>query len=213
MDSQLVAGQWVEVSMEELATPLLLSGFVLRARGGELLLTFPELPAPPQGLEAEGQATLRYSNDAGRFAAVAHIQRVASGPPVTVTFKPVSALGRDPRRAPVRLPAKLPIVVRALTSSVSSSAGQVDASAWTEDVSATGMLLSTWLLVAVGDVLAVRVSLDGEGPELRVRVVRVHESDSGADGRFGVGVELLPRSEAERQAWLDVIRRTQSRRK
>ena len=53
MEGQLVAGQWVEVSMEDLQTPVLLSGFVLSMRPSEVLLTFPDLLAPPQGLESE----------------------------------------------------------------------------------------------------------------------------------------------------------------
>jgi hypothetical protein len=211
MDSQLVAGQWVEVSMEDLPSPVSLSGFVLSTRAGELLLTFPELLSPPRGLEAEAQATLCYSNEAGQFAAVAHIRRVASGPPVTVTFKPLPPLGPESRRAPLRTPAKFPVVLHALSSSVSSSAGVVDGSAWIEDVSSSGMLLSTSLLLAVGDVLAVHVSANAESPDVHVRVVRVHESDSGAQGRFGVGAVVQPRSEAERRSWPGLVGRLQSR--
>ncbi len=211
MDSQLVAGQWVEVSMEELPTPVQLSGFVLSTRAGELLLTFPELLSPPMGLEAEAQATLSYSNHAGRFGAIAQIQRVASGPPVTVTFKPLPGLGLDSRRAPLRIPAKFPVVLHALSSSVSSSAGEVDSAAWIEDVSAKGMLLSTSLLLAVGDVLAVHVSANVESPDVHARVVRVHESDNGAEGRFGVGVLVQPRSDAERRSWSGLVGRLQNR--
>jgi hypothetical protein len=211
MDSQLVAGQWVEVSIEALPEPVLLSGFVLSTRAGELLLTFPELLSPPKGLEAEAQATLAYSNEAGRFAAVAHIRRVASGPPVTVTFKPLPARGPESRRAPLRMPAKFPVVLHALSSSVSSSAGAVDGGAWIEDVSASGMLLSTSLLLAVGDVLAVHVSANAESPDVHGRVIRVHEGDSGAEGRFGVGVLVQPRSEAERRSWPGLVGRLQDR--
>jgi hypothetical protein len=211
MDSQLVAGQWVEVSMEELPTPILLSGFVLSTRASELLLTFPELLSPPKGVEAEVQAMLCYSNDAGRFAAVAHIQRVASGPPVTVTFKLLPSLGFDSRRAPLRMPAKIPVVLRALSSSVASSAGAMDSGAWIEDASASGMLLSTSLLLAVGDVLAVQVSANADPTDVHARVVRVHESDSGLAGRFGVGVLVQPRSEAERRSWLGLVGRLQNR--
>jgi hypothetical protein len=211
MDSQLVAGQWVEVSLEALPTPVLLSGFVLSTRAGELLLTFPELLSPPKGVEAEVQATLSYGNEAGRFAAVAHIRRVASGPPVTVTFKTLPALGTGSRRAPLRMPTKFPVVLHALSSSVSSSAGAVDGGAWIEDVSASGMLLSTSLLLAVGDVLAVHVSANAESPDVHGRVIRVHESDSGGEGRFGVGVLVQPRSEAERRAWPGLVGRLQDR--
>lgn len=210
MDGQLVAGQWVEVAMEDLPTPISLSGFVLRSRAGELLLTFPELPIPPKGLESEAQATLRYSNEAGRFSAIGQIQRVSSGPPVTVTFKRLSPLGLDARRAPVRVTARLPVAVHALSSSVATSAGQIDGDGWTDDLSASGLLLSTSLLLAVGDVLQLRV-LGEESVEIYGRVVRVHESDSGEQGRFGVGVELHPRSHAEHQRWLGFAGRLQNR--
>ena len=66
MESQLVAGQWVEVSMEDLQIPVLLSGFVLSMQPSGVLLTFPELLAPPKGLEFEAEATLRYSNRSGQ---------------------------------------------------------------------------------------------------------------------------------------------------
>src|ERR1019366_788484 len=107
-------------------------------------------------------------------------------PPVPVPLKPLPPLWPDSRRAPLRMPAKFPVVLHALSSSVSSSAGAVDGAAWIEDVSASGMLLSTSLLLAVGDLLAVQVSANAESPDVRARVVRVHESDSGAEGRFGV---------------------------
>jgi hypothetical protein len=100
MESQLVAGQWVEVSMEDLQTPVLLSGFVLSMRPSEVLLTFPELLAPPKGLESEAQATVRYSTQSGQFTAIGQILRVAAGPPVTVTFKRLSPIGAIPGAFP-----------------------------------------------------------------------------------------------------------------
>jgi hypothetical protein len=211
MESQLVAGQWVEVSMENLQSPALLSGFVLSLRPSEVLLTFPELLAPPKGLESEAQATVRYSNQAGQFTAVGQILRVATGPPVTVTFKRLSPMGADPRRAPVRIPVRMPVSVRVVTSSVASSLGQEDMPGWTENVSSSGMLLGTSLLLAVGDVLRLAVCHGSEGVVVHGRVIRVHENDDEEKAKFGVGVALSHPSEADRQRWFAFLARFQSR--
>jgi hypothetical protein len=193
--------------MEDLQTPVLLSGFVLSLRPSEVLLTFPELLAPPRGLESEAQATVRYSNQAGRFVAIGHILRVATGPPVTVTFKRLSPMGADPRRAPIRTAAKLPVSVRVVTSSVTSSLGQEDMPGWTENLSSTGILLGTSLLLAVGDVLRLAVSHGTEGVVVHGRVIRVHESEDNAQARFGVGVELAHPGEVDRQRWFSFLAR------
>lgn len=197
--------------MEDLQTPVLLSGFVLSMRPSEVLLTFPELLAPPKGLESEAQATVRYRNQSGQFTAVGHILRVASGPPVTVTFKRLSPLGADPRRSPIRTVVRLPLSVRVVTSSVTSSLGQEDMPGWTENLSASGMLLGTSLLLAIGDVLRLAVAYGTGSMVVHGRVIRVHESEAKEQSQFGVGVELVHASEADRQQWLAFLARFQSR--
>ncbi len=83
--------------MQDLRTPVLLSGFVLGLQPSGVLLTFPELLAPPEGLDIEAHATLCYRNHSGRHTAVGHVLRVVAGPPVTVTFKhPVPMTTRSP---------------------------------------------------------------------------------------------------------------------
>ena len=124
MEGQLVAGQWVEVSMEDLRPPVQLSGFVLSLRQSEMLLTFPELVAPPSGLESECLATLRYSNRYGFHTATGHVVRVASGPPVTVTFERLAQVETDQRRAFYRAAIRVPVSVEVVTTSVPSSFGQ-----------------------------------------------------------------------------------------
>ena len=197
--------------MEDLQSPVLLSGFVLSLRPSEVLLTFPELLAPPKGLESEAQATVRYSNQSGQFTAVGQIQRVAAGPPVTVTFNRLSQLGADPRRAPIRIAARMPVSVRVVTSSVASSLGQEDMPGWTENVSSSGILLGTSLLLAVGDVLRLAVCHGAESVVVHGRVIRVHENEDKEQAQFGVGVELVHPSEADRQRWFTFLARFQSR--
>ena len=197
--------------MEDLQTPVLLSAFVLSLRPSEVLLTFPELLAPPKGLEFEAQATLRYRNHSGRHTAIGHILRVAAGPPVTVTFKRPAPLGTDPRQSPVRTAARLPVSVHVVTSSVASSLGQEDTPDSTENLSASGMLLGTSLLLAVGDFLRLVVSHGAEGAVVHGRVIRVHESEDREQGQFGVGVEFVHETEAERERWLTFLARFQGR--
>lgn len=206
MESQLVAGQWVEVSMEDLQTPILLSGFVLSMRPS-VLLTFPELLAPPMGLESEARATVRYSTQSGQFTAMGQILRVAAGPPVTVTLKRLSPMGADSRRT--RTATRLPVSVRVVTSSVTSSLGQEDMPGWTENVSETGMLLATSLLLAVGDVLRLALSSGPESVVVSGRVTRVQESEDKSRGQFGVGVEIANASDTERARWAAFVARIQ----
>ena len=193
--------------MEDLQTPVLLSGFVLSMRPSEVLLTFPELLAPPKGLESEAQATVRYNNRAGQFTAIGQIQRVAAGPPVTVTFKRLAPRGSDLR--PIRTAARLPVSVRVITSSVASSLGQDDMPCLTENLSVGGMFLGTSLLLAVGDVLRLTVSNGIEGQVVHGRVIRVHECEDKEQARFGVGVEFVYAEEAERKCWLAFFARFQ----
>ena len=197
--------------MEDLQSPVLLSGFVLSLRPSEVLLTFPELLAPPKGLESEAQATVRYRNQAGQFTAVGEILRFAAGPPVTVTFKRLLPLGADPRRAPIRIAARMPVSVRVVTSSVASSLGQEDMPGWTQNVSSSGMLLGTSLLLAIGDVLRLAVCHGDEGVVVHGRVIRVHENEDKEQAQFGVGVELSRANEADRQRWFTFLARYQSR--
>lgn len=194
--------------MEDLPAPVLLNGFVLSLRPSEILLTFPELREPPQGLESEAQAVLRYSNPSGHFTAIGHIVRVASGPPVTVTFKRLSSVGSDPRRSLVRTPVNLPLLLHVVSSSVGSSVGLEGAAGHTQNVSTSGMLIETKVLLAVGDV--VRVDVDTEpGPVVVFgRVVRVSESEEGK-GHFGVGIALVHEGEDERDRWLEFAARFQ----
>jgi hypothetical protein len=211
MEGQLIAGQWVEVSMEDLRTPVLLNGFVLSLRPSEILLTFPELHEPPEGLESEAQAILRYSNPSGHFTAVGHIVRVASGPPVTVTFKRLSNVGSDPRRSLVRTSVNLPLRLLVESSSVGSSVGLEGAEGFTQNVSTSGMLIDTKVLLAVGDV--VRVDVDGTADPVVVhgRVVRVCESEDKGQGNFAVGIALIHESEDERERWLEFAAQFQRR--
>jgi hypothetical protein len=211
MQGQLVAGQWVEVSMEDLHTPVQLNGFVLSLRTSEVLLTFPELLAPPSGLESEGRATLRFSNQAGLHTAIGHIVRVASGPPVTVTFERLAGVASDLRRVSSRPSTNLCVSVRVMASSVSSSVGQGESRGYAQTMSDDGMLLQTSVLLAVGDVVRLSVPV-GDGVAnpcvLHGRVNRVTELDLQGECPFGVGIELIHESDGEQQRWQRFVART-----
>jgi hypothetical protein len=196
-EGQLVAGQWVEVSIEGLHAPVLLSGFVLSLRPNEVLLTFPELLEPPEGLEAEAHASVRYSNLSGSFIARGPIVRVASGPPVTVTFKRLLASPAELRQAAARSSALFPVSMQILSSRVEASVGLDGVSGMAQLQSERRLLLKTSLLLAVGD--SVRLVASDE-PEVCVqgRVVTVSESE----GQFSVGIDLNSDGPANRERWL-----------
>jgi hypothetical protein len=208
MHRQLVAGQWVEVSMEDLQTPVQLNGFVLSLRPSEVLLTFPELLAPPIGLESEGRATLRYSNQFGLQTTIGHIVRVASGPPVTVTLERLEGVITGQQRGSSRALANLPVSVQVKTSSVSSSVGQGEWRGYAETVNGDGMLLQTALLLAVGDVVGVAVPSGGEATNawvLQGRVIRVTQLELQGERPFGVQIDFLHESLDERDRWLRFV--------
>jgi hypothetical protein len=177
----------------------------------EVLLTFPELPMPPQGLEFEAEATLRYGNRSGHYTAIGRILRVAAGPPVTVTFKRLARAESDTRRSPMRTSASLPVSVRVVTSSVSSSLGQEDMPGVTENVSTNGILLATSLLLAVGDVVRLLVSNGAEDSVVHGRVIRVSEGENKGRGQFVMGIELAHEDEVEREGWLAFLAHFQRR--
>ena len=190
--------------MEDLHTPVQLNGFVLSLRPSEVLLTFPELLAPPTGLESEGRATLRFSNQAGLHTAIGHIVRVASGPPVTVTFERLADVARDLRRVSSRPSANLGVSVQVVASSVSSSVGQGESRGYAQTMSDEGMLLQTSVLLAVGDIVRLSVPV-GDGAAnpcvLHGRVNRVTELDLQGECPFSVGIELIHESDGERERW------------
>ena len=191
--------------MDDLHTPVQLNGFVLSWRTSEVLLTFPELIAPPRGLESEGQATFRYSNQFGSHTATGHIVRVASGPPVTVTFERLAKVDGGQKRGQLQAFVNVPVSVQVITSSVASSIGRQDGRAHTQKLSTDGMLLETTLLLAVGDVLRLVVLTDPEPAQGRVlhgRVVRSFELDQKSERPFGVGVEFVHETEGDRIAWV-----------
>lgn len=190
--------------MEDLHTPVRLNGFVLSLRPSEVLLTFPELLAPPTGLESEGRATLRYSNQSGLHTAIGHIVRVASGPPVTVTFERLAGVASDQRRGSSRASANLPVAVQVVASSVSSSVGQGESQGQAQTVSSDGMLLQTSVLLAVGDVVRLSVPTGDEATNpcvLHGRVNRVTELDIQGECPFGVGIEFIRESAGEGERW------------
>jgi hypothetical protein len=203
MEGQLVAGQWVEVAMEDLQTPVSLNGFVLSLRATDILLTFPELREPPEGLESEAHATLRYSNPSGHYTAIGHILRVAAGPPVTVTFKRLSPVGSDPRRSLVRTPVSLPVTLQVLSSSVLSPSPDEPATGRATNISTSGLLIATSRLLTVGDMVRLLVSAAHGKVTVQGRVVRVFENEDQEQGCFGVGIELSHENERERERWLE----------
>lgn len=206
MEGQLVAGQWVEVSMEDLPAPILLNGFVLSLRPSEVLLTFPELLAPPDGLESEARATVRYSNSSGNYIALGDIVRVASGPPVTVTLKRLVPLGSDPRRTPVPSPA-LPVALHIVKSRVALPSGPEGVAGLVQSLGDADLLLETSVLLAVGDTLRLDMGSHLGSTVLLGRVVRVSESEGKPRGQFRVGVELVFEAGSERDRWGDLAQR------
>ena len=183
--------------MEDLPTPVLLNGFVLSLRPNEVLLTFPELLGPPEGLESEAHATVRYSNSSGSFTARGPIVRVASGPPVTVTFKRLLAAPAEPRRAAANSSAFFPISMQILRSRVEPSVGLDGISGMAQVQSERRLLLKTSLLLAVGDSVRL-VPSDELEVCVQGRVVTVSESE----GQFSVGIELVSDGPANRERWL-----------
>lgn len=206
MEGQLVAGQWVEVSMEDLPTPVLLNGFVLSLRPSEVLLTFPELLGPPDGLEAEARALVRYSDSAGNYTALGHIVRVASGPPVTVTLKRLVPLGTDPRRTPVPCPT-LPVALHIVKSRVAVPFGPEGVPGLVQDLGEADMLLETSLLLSVGDTLRLGVGTELTSAVVSGRVIRVSESERKPRGQFRVGIELVFETDLEREHWMELVQR------
>jgi hypothetical protein len=204
MEVQLVAGQWVEVSMEDLQTPILLNGFVLRQRPSEILLTFPELLAPPDGLEAEAHALVRYSNSSGGFAAMGRIIRVASGPPVTVTFKRLVPVDASPRRAAADDLATIPAALHIVRSCVAPLSGPDGVEGTVQNLTDRTIFLQTSLLLAVGDTLRVEIGNGARSTAVHGRVIRVERDRTGIEG-FGVGVELVHETDDEHQRWLALV--------
>jgi len=169
---------------------------VLSVRTNEVLLTFPELLVPPEGLEAEAQATVRYSSPSGSFTAAGRIVRVASGPPVTITFMRLVPMRSDLGRPALRYPVIFPVSLHVENSRVAPGLGPEGAPATAQNISDSGVLLQTSILLAVGD--TVRLALPGQEAEVHGRVIRVFENA----GQFGVGIELVHATDVERQAWL-----------
>jgi hypothetical protein len=200
LEGQLVPGQWVEVSIERLPTPVLLNGFVLSLRPSEVLLTFPELLEPPEELESEAQASVHYSNASGSFVAMGIIVRVASGPPVTVTFKRLVPAGSEPRRPQVRSPAVFPVSLHIVCSRVEPPDGLDGISGMVQEVSDSAMLLKTSVLLAVGDRVRLVPRDEPDPVGVQGRVVRVFEDEG--KGQFGVGIELIFKDDEERERWL-----------
>ena len=75
-DAQLVLGQWAEIFANGSLTPL--RGFVFSLRPGEVLFTFPDLLAAPDGLEAGHDVVVRYAGGSGRHTGHAAILRVSA---------------------------------------------------------------------------------------------------------------------------------------
>lgn len=209
MEDQLVTGQWVEIVVGEPTDAARLCGFVLSLRPNEMLLTFPDLLSPPEGLEVGQLVTVQHTNSNVRHSGKVHILRLAMGPPFSVALERLAHMDTEMQRRASRISVSLPVTARVRRSEISGNQGQVEKRARTRNVSSTGMLIETSLRVTIGDILDLTISGLGLGQtpfldpyQLSGRVVRMEALNATSKRAYGVAVELVPETEEVRQRWV-----------
>jgi hypothetical protein len=207
-DAKLVPGQWAEILPDGSAVPL--RGFVFSLRPGEVIFTFPDLPARPEGLEAGHGAQVRYASRTGRHTGHAGILRVASGPPVTAALQRPVMVETEQRREYPRVSVRLPATLAAGAESVPAAGGRSDGRARIRNLGAGGMLVETSLPLAAGDEVDLTVPESARSVARRARHVtgKVLRVEKGAEGKRAArvaGVEFSFTSDDERDAWARLV--------
>jgi hypothetical protein len=201
-DAQLVLGQWAEIFTHGSLTPL--HGFVFSLRPGEVLFTFPDLLAAPDGLEAGHDVVVRYASRTGRHTGHAAILRVAGGPPVTAALQRLVRVETEQRRPFPRLSVRVPATLVAREESQPPVGQPSDAQARMR--SAGGASVETSLPAAAGDEVKLTVPGPARSAAKRARqaggkVLRV----ASAGKRRAAGVEFSFTSDDERNAWAQLV--------
>jgi hypothetical protein len=204
LDAKLVPGQWAEILPDGSAAPL--RGFVFSLRPGEVIFTFPDPAACPEGLEAGHGAVVCYTNRTGRHTGHATILRVANGPPVTVALQRLVGVETEQRRGYPRVSVRLPATLAAGAESPSAAGGLSDVRARIRNLGAGGVLVETSLPLAAGDEVDLAVPEPARTVARRERhvtgkVLRVGKGTEGKRAARVAGVEFSFSSDDERDAW------------
>jgi Tfp pilus assembly protein PilZ len=208
MEGQLVTGQWVEILAGDPATATCLSGFVLSLRPTEMLITFPDLLELPAWLESGGEVRVRHASHFGQHSGLVRILRVAAGPPPSLVLERLTHVETEQRRRSVRHAACLPVSIRVVASKRKQQIGLQEARARTRNLSASGLLIETSLLLRVGEIVELTLAEVDPGLVLRPdrfairgKVVRVDALGTSPRRAQGAAVELVPDNEASRTKW------------
>jgi hypothetical protein len=215
-DAQLVLGQWAEVFANGSLTPL--HGFVFSLRPGEVLFTFPDLLAAPDGLEAGHDVVVRYAGGSGRHTGHAAILRVAGGPPVTAALQRLVRVETEQRRRFSRLSVRLPATLAARDESPQEVSEESDAQASVRNLSAGGVSVETSLLLAAGDGVNLTVpekarTVAKNARQVAGKVLRVEKSGKRKRASRVASVEFSFTSDDERNAWAQLVLALRRKRK
>jgi hypothetical protein len=208
LDAQLVLGQWAEIFPNGSVTPL--RGFVFSLRPGEVLFTFPDLLASPEGLESGHEAVVRYASGTGRHTGHAAILRVANGPPVTVALQRLVRVETEQRRQFPRISARLPATLAAGEESAQAAGEQSDARARIRNLGAGGISVETSLPLAAGDGVNLIVpepprTVARHARRVAGKVLRVEKSAKSKRAPRVASVEFSFTSDDERDAWAQLV--------
>ena len=207
-DAQLVLGQWAEIFTHGSLTSL--HGFVFSLRPGEVLFTFPDLLAAPDGLEAGHDVIVRYASRTGRHTGHAAILRVAGGPPVTAALQRLVRVETEQRRQFPRMSVRLPATLAAAQESLAAAGEPSDAHARVRDLGAGGASVETSLPVAAGDDVKLTVPGPARSAAKRARqvagkVLRVEKRGKRKRAPRAASVEFSFTSDDERNAWAQLV--------
>jgi hypothetical protein len=207
-DAQLVLGQWAEIFANGSLTPL--HGFVFSLRPGEVLFTFPDLLAAPDGLEAGHDVVVRYASGSGRHTGHAAILRVAGGPPVTAALQRLVRVETEQRRRFSRVSVRLPATLAAGEESPQATGEQSDARASVRNLGAGGVSVETSLPVAAGDGVNLTVpekakTVARNARQFAGKVLRVEKGGKRKRAPRVASVEFSFTSDDERNAWAQLV--------
>jgi hypothetical protein len=215
-DAQLVLGQWAEIFANGSLTPL--HGFVFSLRPGEVLFTFPDLLAAPDGLEAGHDVVVRYASGSGRHTGHAAILRVSGGPPVTAALQRLVRVETEQRRRFSRLSVRLPATLAAGDESRQAAGEQSDARASVRNLGAGGVSVEASLPLAAGYGVNLTVpekarTVAKNARQVAGKVLRVEKSGKRKRASRVASVEFSFTSDDERNAWAQLVLALRRKRK
>lgn len=181
------------------------NGIVVGLSIEAITIRLPELDELVDGLAPDRTVRLRVTNAQGLHVAEVKVLQVVSSPFISITVRPPRRFETTQQREFFRVAVKMPVTCTLAKAAAEGAQGSVDASAYTEDISAGGMRLSTSLSLQLENEVELLLKVrNARGVEttltLRAQVLRVLGDNPKPGSLTSAGVKFIYANQRQQDA-------------